>query len=169
MESSRLKRSIRICETCKQQFEVRNCYLTRQYRNGRFCSNECRNIGFRGAGNPKASCYAAYGSKVSQNLRQLERYQKLRKEVLERIAQVRGVPLCCGQCGCDHYQILQANHLVDFKSKQSGVALWRHILKISDEELRGKFDIRCELCNWHFHLQQKHPDLVFTVEWKGRK
>lgn len=63
----------------------------------------------------------------------------------------------------------RANHLKKFKTKQSGVTLWRHILRISDEELREQFDIRCELCNWQFHLQQKYPTLTYVVEWKGLK
>ena len=36
----RIKRSIFICQTCKKEFEIRNCYLKRGYGN-KYCSYEC--------------------------------------------------------------------------------------------------------------------------------
>ena len=164
MERSKLKRSIRTCEVCTKEFEIRDCYLKRtRYKNGRFCSPACRQEGFKGTGNPRASEYAVYGSKKSENLRHLAYYQRVRLKALARLGNK------CVNCGCDELSALQVNHLKDFSTNQSGAVLWRHILKISEEELRAGFDLRCELCNWHFFMQQKYPNLSYSVEWRGRK
>lgn len=165
-----LKRTLKTCEVCAKEFLVRNCYLKRSHRAGRFCSNPCRNVAFRGAGNPNASPYVGFGPKTRRSYAQKWSHLKIRLEALARVTTLASQSeIKCAGCSCNVYEVLQINHLKKFKTKQSGVTLWRHILRISDEELREQFDIRCELCNWQFHLQQKYPTLTYVVEWKGLK
>lgn len=161
-----LKRTKKICETCSKIFEVRNCYLKRLYKNGRFCSNKCRNIGFIGTGNPKASKYAIYGSKVSKHKRHLAYYQRSRQQALEKLARVWNTTLVCSQCACSIQSVLQVNHLQDFKTKQSGAKLWRLVLSLPDLEAKERFDIRCSLCNWKHFLERKYS-VQYNIEWRG--
>jgi hypothetical protein len=158
----------RVCLICKKTFLLRNCYAKRPGA-GKYCSPECKHAAYRGAGNPRASKYAAYGSKRSEHLRQLENYQKARIAALERLAEAWHTGLHCIVCKCDQFDLLQVNHINGAVGKQqrAGATLWRKILKTSLDDLLREFNILCAACNWIHFLQKKHK-CRYKLEWRGK-
>lgn len=124
-------------------------------------------MGFQGTGNPRATKYAQYGSKVSVHYRQLANYQKYHRLAIEKLSKIWGTPLVCYECRCNIFEMLQVNHLLNFSTKMSGVKLWRHVLNLSDEQAHREFNILCVLCNWRHFVERKYG-VQYSIEYKGK-
>lgn len=161
------KRELRTCKTCHKEFWFRLCYAKRLGA-GKYCSAPCRNLAFTGSGNPRAGKYAEYGSKRSEHLRQLANYQRYKLQALEKLARLYNSRVQCRNCECDHLPLLQINHLQRRQIKnETGAKLWRLILRLSDEEAKQRFDIRCQICNWLYSLEERHA-VKYDILWRGK-
>lgn len=159
--------SERTCLVCKKPFMLRDCYAKRPGA-GKYCSMPCRHLAYAGPGNPHASRYAVYGSKRSQHLRQLDNYQRYKLEALEKLARLWSTRVQCINCECDHFPLLQVNHLQKREVKnETGAKLWRLVIRLSDEETKRRFDIRCQVCNWLYTIEQRHA-VRYDILWRGK-
>lgn len=152
MRESRTEK--RICAHCGKEFKFLLCYAKRPGKPGTYCSRECRFVNQYGNNNPNISELAReMGVKAAKQYKQKEKHLALRKQVIDLLS-----PLGrhCSQCECDELTLLQINHLHGggYARKESGVRLWRLVLKLKDEA-KKYFDVRCALCNWLYALEKK--------------
>lgn len=158
----------RVCMVCNKPFLFRVCYAKRPGA-GKYCSPACKHEAYKGTGNPRATKYAAYGSKLSQHARQLDNYQRYRKEALERLAEAWHTDVHCIVCKCDQYDLLQINHIkgATNKKQRTGATLWRKIIRTGLDDLLQEFNILCAACNWVDFIQKKYK-CCYKVAWHGK-
>jgi hypothetical protein len=150
----------RVCVICGGLFWFRLCYAKRPWKAGQFCSAECRNRFQVGANNPNAGPNVHNGEKVVQFVRQQRLGAQYRKSAYEKIIKVHNKPsIACFGCGCSVYAALQINHIhgvaKERRKKEMGANLSRLVLALADSEVKNLFDIRCVVCNWAHHIEQK--------------
>jgi hypothetical protein len=156
-----LKRNqeLRVCIVCNKAFWFRLCYAKRKHRTGICCSSACRKKFHVGVENPNAGPLVLYGSKRVQHERQLRVCAKIRHDALIKIARVHNKGIECFSCRCAVYDALQINHIHGViksqRKKEMGSRLGRLVLRVSDEEARQQFDIRCPVCNWAHFIERK--------------
>lgn len=160
------KRTQKVCEQCSKSFWIYTCYLKRPTKQGRFCSNICRNKGQFGNGNPNTSELSKIiGPKAAREYKYKEAYAVLRKQALEIIS--NNGKIVCVKCNCDYLPLLQVNHINGGgnRRKESGTTLWRMVIKLGTEA-KKYFDIRCGVCNWVYFIERRHPEIKYEVKFE---
>lgn len=101
-------------------------------------------------------------------LRGIQKRERERKLVLEKIAKDNNLPLRC-PCGCDDISLLQVNHVngkgaKEFREKGGAHNFYRKILR--GERSTKDLNILCQVCNWSYYAQLKSGH-HWTIKFEG--
>lgn len=91
------------------------------------------------------------------------RHYNLRFKALKKISN----SLCCENCGCDKYELLEINHIKGNGNKErKGTQSGRFYMDIAKMENPTKhFNILCRPCNHIHYLEMLHGKLPYEIKW----
>lgn len=107
---------------------------------------------------------AANREKVNRGERQ--RYCILRRKALGKIGL-----LCCVNCGCEKYELLEINHISGNGYEERKI---KQTARFYSDIITGKrntndLNILCRPCNSIHYLELLHGKLPYRIEWLGEK